>query len=163
MVLKPSSSNCHALFKGPGTVFCWLTNGCIPSVTKGLTQLQCPDFLLFISQNPRTAMIVFIGAYVCRCLARQHCLTLSVNIQIKRIQLLLPVGKTRRMNSNKSRAVSNYSTVESIVLDRCLWEAGVACLHKPVGCNLEGVGLSKRLGLNGSGELITAKPFGGFL
>lgn len=70
----------------------------------------------------------------------------------------------RQVNSNKSGVVvSSYSTVGSIVLVCCLGEAGAACLYKPVGCNLEGVGLSKSLGVNSLGELIKMKPFGDFL
>lgn len=71
----------------------------------------------------------------------------------KRIQLLLPVG-------NGSREIKIKAKKREAELYRRLRVS--VNLYKPVGCNLEGVGLSESLGLNGTGELIKMKPFGDF-
>lgn len=149
LVLKPNGPDYQALFKVPAVVFRWLTTGRIPKVTVSLIHwLPACSF-------PSLHKLLSL------CLLRQRCLTLPVNIQIKGFNYCSLLA--RRGEWIKIRAVRSYSTAGSIVLACCLREAGTACLHKPVGCNLEGVGLSKSLGVKSKGEMIKMRPFGDFL
>lgn len=142
LVLKPSEPNYRALLKEPAAVFCWLMTGSTPRVTVSLIHWLSPVHFPVLRE------------LLSLCLLRRRRLTLPVNNQIKGFNYCSLLAGRGKWIKIKSSAVRSYSTVGSIVLGCCLREAGTACLYKPVGCNLEGVGLSKSLGVNSVGELI---------
>lgn len=142
LVLKPSKPNYRALFKEPAAVFCWLTTGSTPRVTVSLIHWLSPVHFQVLRELRSLRLL------------RRRRLTLPVNIQIKGFNYCSLLARGGKRIKIKSSAVRSYSTVGSIVLGCCLGEAGTACLYKPVGCNLEGVGLSRSLGVNSVEELI---------